>query len=168
MFSRNIPALYTILRLSLSSHCNRPGPRPILIGNIPPVPVDLHNPFRSHAEEPPCAMLGPEPELAGEGHVPHDRPEPQDLLPEKIGDIRWRREDLWREPHADERSRGCRVDGEMVPDLRALHRDLDLPALSCNRDRFRQRPVRAGYPDHAVLSCRPGIFCCRRGYSNME
>lgn len=107
-----------------------------------PVPVDLNNPVRSYAEEPPRAVLGPEPELAGEGHIPHDRPELSDILTELIRDIGQRREDPWREPYADERTRGCGIDGEMITGLRAPDRHLDLPPLSRNRDRIRQRPVR--------------------------
>ncbi len=58
----------------IPSHRHRPGDRTSLISKHLPVPVDLNNPVRSYAKEPPRAVLGPEPELAGEGHIPHDRP----------------------------------------------------------------------------------------------
>ena len=96
------------------------------------------------AKEPPRPVLRPEPEPGRDGLIPGNVPEPGDLFPGIIGKLPGGREDCRREHDPGEHDRDLRYDRDIEDPLRSAHRQLDDATRHCDRDRFRESPVRAG------------------------
>lgn len=112
------------------------------MGSADPNPGAYGAPFSGFERS--GAVAGPDPELDCHRSVAGDEPEPDEIFPVILRELRNRRENFWREHYSYERNRYLRDDRDVEDPLRPAHRHLDKAAGFCDRDCVRECLVRAG------------------------